>query len=145
MSALYEGRKFDRDPYCVIPEEIAVQKLFLHQAALDSIEVSESEVIQRVDYMTNMYISNIGSREKMEEYFNKTSSQIRETLRENAREGLKVQKMQQKLVGEIKVTPAEVRRYFKDLPQDSIPYIPTQVEVQIITQQPKVPLSLIHI
>lgn len=139
MSALYEGRKFDGDPYCVIPEEIAVQKLFLHQAELDSIEVSESEVIQRVDYMTNMYIANIGSREKMEEYFNKTSSQIRETLRENAREGLRVQKMQQELVKDVKVTPAEVRRYFKDLPMDSIPYIPTQVEVQIITQQPKVP------
>ena len=92
MSALYEGRKFDGDPYCVIPEEIAVQKLFLHQAALDSIEVAESEVIQRVDQMTNMYIANIGSREKMEEYFNKTSSQIREALRENAREGLKVQR-----------------------------------------------------
>ena len=144
MSALYEGRKFDGDPYCVIPEEIAVQKLFLHQAALDSIEVAESEVIQRVDQMTNMYIANIGSREKMEEYFNKTSSQIREALRENAREGLKVQKMQQKLVGEIKITPAEVRRYFKDLPQDSIPYIPTQVEVQIITQQPKIPLEEIE-
>ena len=144
MSAQYEGRKFDGDPYCVIPEEIAVQKLFLHQAALDSIEVAESEVIQRVDYMTNMYIANIGSREKMEEYFNKTSSQIRETLRDNAREGLKVQKMQQKLVGEIKITPAEVRRYFKDLPQDSIPYIPTQVEVQIITQQPKIPLDEIE-
>lgn len=94
--------------------------------------------------MTNMYIANIGSREKMEEYFNKTSSQIRETLRENAREGITVQKMQQKLVGDIKVTPAEVRRYFKDLPQDSIPYIPTQVEVQIITQQPKVPLEEIE-
>ena len=144
MSAQYEGRKFDGDPYCVIPEEIAVQKLYLHQAALDSIEVAESEVIQRVDYMTNMYIANIGSREKMEEYFNKTSSQIRETLRDNAREGLKVQKMQQKLVGEIKITPAEVRRYFKALPQDSIPYIPTQVEVQIITQQPKIPLDEIE-
>ena len=144
MSALYEGRKFDGDPYCVIPEEIAVQKLFLHQAALDSIEVAESEVIQRVDQMTNMYIANIGSREKMEEYFNKTSSQIREALRENAREGLKVQRMQQKLVGEIKITPAEVRRHFKDLPQDSIPYIPTQVEVQIITQQPKIPLEEIE-
>ena len=143
MSALYEGRKFDGDPYCVIPEEIAVQKLFLHQAALDSIEVSESEVIQRVDQMTNMYIANIGSREKMEEYFNKTSSQIREALRDNAREGLKVQRMQ-KLVGEIKITPAEVRRHFKDLPQDSIPYIPTQVEVQIITQQPKIPLEEIE-
>ena len=144
MSALYEGRKFDGDPYCVIPEEIAVQKLFLHQAALDSIEVAESEVIQRVDQMTNMYIANIGSREKMEEYFNKTSSQIREALRENAREGLKVQRMQQKLEGEIKITPAEVRRHFKDLPQDSIPYIPTQVEVQIITQQPKIPLEEIE-
>uniref|UniRef100_UPI003FEF3DB3 peptidylprolyl isomerase n=1 Tax=Bacteroides cellulosilyticus TaxID=246787 RepID=UPI003FEF3DB3 len=144
MSALYEGRKFDGDPYCVIPEEIAVQKLFLHQAALDSIEVAESEVILRVDQMTNMYIANIGSREKMEEYFNKTSSQIREALRENAREGLKVQRMQQKLVGEIKITPAEVRRHFKDLPQDSIPYIPTQVEVQIITQQPKIPLEEIE-
>ncbi|WP_294634247.1 peptidylprolyl isomerase [uncultured Bacteroides sp.] len=144
MSAQYEGRRFDGDPYCVIPEEIAVQKLFLHQAALDSIEVAESEVIQRVDYMTNVYIANIGSREKMEEYFNKTSSQIRETLRDNAREGLKVQKMQQKLVGDIKITPAEVRRYFKDLPQDSIPYIPTQVEVQIITQQPKIPLEEIE-
>ena len=144
MSALYEGRKFDGDPYCVIPEEIAVQKLFLHQAALDSIEVAESEVIQRVDQMTNMYIANIGSKEKMEEYFNKTATQIRETLRENARDGLTVQKMQQKLVGEIKITPAEVRRHFKDLPQDSIPYIPTQVEVQIITQQPKIPLEEIE-
>ena len=102
------------------------QKLFLHQAKLDSIEVSEAEIIQRVDMMTNMYIQQIGSREKMEEYFNKTSTQIRETLRDNARDGLTVQKMQQKLAGDIKVTPAEVRRYFKDLPQDSIPYIPTQ-------------------
>ena len=144
MNAIYEGRRFDRDPYCVIPEEIAVQKLYLHQAVLDSIEVSESEIIQRVDMMTNSYIQNIGSKEKMEEYFNKTSTQIRETLRENAREGLTVQKMQQKLIGEIKITPAEVRRYFKDLPQDSIPYIPTQVEVQIITQQPKVPVSEIE-
>ena len=144
MNALYQGRKFDGDPYCVIPEEIAVQKLFLHQAELDSIEVSESEVIQQVDYTTNMYIANIGSREKMEEYFNKTSTQIREALRENAREGLRVQKMQQELVSDIKVTPAEVRRYFKDLPMDSIPYVPTQVEVQIITQQPRIPLEEIE-
>ena len=144
MDALYNGRRFEGDPYCVIPEEIAVQKLFLHQAKLDSIEVSEAEIIQRVDMMTNMYIQQIGSREKMEEYFNKTSTQIRETLRDNARDGLTVQKMQQKLAGDIKVTPAEVRRYFKDLPQDSIPYIPTQVEVQIITLQPKIPVSEIE-
>ena len=148
LSALYEGRKIDGDPYCVIPEELAVQKLFLHQARLDSIDVPESEVIQRVDAMTNHWIQMLGSREKMEEYFfeqqNKTPSQIRETLRENAREGLTVQKMQQKLVGDIKVTPSEVRRYFKDLPQDSIPYVPTQVEVQIVTLQPKIPITEIE-
>ena len=72
----------------MIPEEIAVQKLFLHQAKLDSIEVSEAEIIQQVDMLTNMYIQQIGSREKMEEYFNKTSAQIRETLRDNARDRL---------------------------------------------------------
>lgn len=139
LSALYEGRKFDKDPYCVLPEEMAVQKLFLHQAELDSIEVSESEVINQVDYMTNLYIQNIGSREKMEEYFNKTSSQIREDLRESARQGITVQKMQQKIIGDIKVTPSEVRKFYSSLPQDSIPYIPTQVEVEIITRKPKIP------
>ena len=139
LSALYQGRQFDGDPYCIIPEELAVQKLFLNQAALDSVEVSESEVVQQVDMMTNVYINNMGSREKMEEYFNKTSTQIREILRENARNTLTVSRMRQQLVGEIKVTPAQVRRYFKDLPQDSIPYIPTKVEVQIITLNPKIP------
>ena len=139
LSALYQGRRFDGDPYCIIPEELAVQKLFLNQAALDSVEVSESEVVQQVDMMTNVYINNMGSREKMEEYFNKTSTQIREILRESARNSLTVSRMRQQLVGEIKVTPAQVRRYFKDLPQDSIPYIPTKVEVQIITLNPKIP------
>ena len=141
LNALYQGRRFDGDPYCVIPEEIAVQKLFLHQAELDSIEVEEAEVIRQVDFQTNQFITNIGSREKMEEYFNKTTSQIRETLRENVRDGLRVQKMQQELVGEVKGTPAEVRRYFQDLPPDSLPYVPTQVEVQIITRQPRVPIE----
>ena len=54
MDALYNGRRFEGDPYCVIPEEIAVQKLFLHQAKLDSIEVSEAEIIQRVDMMLSL-------------------------------------------------------------------------------------------
>ena len=83
LDAVYNGRQFDGDPYCVIPEEIAVQKLFLHQAELDSIEVSEGEVVSQVDYMIGQYVSRIGSMEKMEEYWNKSATQIRETLREN--------------------------------------------------------------
>lgn len=146
MDALYRGRPFNGDPYCIIPEELAVQKLLLNQAKLDSIEVSESEVIQQVDMMVNMYVEEVGggSMEKLEEYFNKSATQIRETLRENARDGLTVQRMKSQLVGEVKVTPAEVRRYFKDLPQDSIPYVPTQVEVQIIVLKPKIPMSEIE-
>lgn len=142
LNARYEGRKFDGDPYCIIPEQLAVQKLFLHQAAIDSIEVSEQEVIGQVERRTNWLIEQVGgSKEKLEEYYNKTSTQIREMLRENIRDGLTVQKMQQHIVGEIKITPAEVRRYFKDLPQDSIPFVPTQVEVQIVTLEPKIPLE----
>ena len=142
LNAQYEGRKFDGDPYCIIPEQLAVQKLFVHQAAIDSIEVSEQEVIGQVERRTNWLIEQVGgSKEKLEEYYNKTSTQIREMLRENIRDGLTVQKMQQHIVGEIKITPAEVRRYFKDLPQDSIPFVPTQVEVQIVTLEPKIPLE----
>ena len=142
LNAQYEGRKFDGDPYCIIPEQLAVQKLFLHQAAIDSIEVSEQEVIGQVERRTNWLIEQVGgSKEKLEEYYNKTSTQIREMLRENIRDGLTVQKMQQHIVGEIKITPAEVRRYFKDLPLDSIPFVPTQVEVQIVTLEPKIPLE----
>lgn len=138
LNSQYEGRRFDGDPYCVIPEELAVQKLFLHQAEIDSVEVSEQEVIQEVERQTAWLIEAIGSKEKMEEYYNKTSTQIREMLRENIRNGLIVKQMQRELVGDIKLTPAEVRNYFKNLPADSIPSIPTQVEVQIITREPKV-------
>ena len=133
-----EGMSWNGDPDCVIPEQIAVQKLFLNQAITDSVEVTDSEINQGVEqYIENM-ISVIGSREKLEEYQKKSLSQIRAELRESYRERQMVQGMQQKLVKDIEVSPAEVRRYFKDLPQDSIPFVPTEVEVQIITQQPRV-------
>lgn len=136
--AQYDGRRFDGDPYCVIPEELALQKLFLHQASIDSIEVADADVIRQVDAQINYYISQIGSKEKMEEYFQKPSVQIREDLRASMRDMMVMRKTQQSLMEKVKVTPAEVRRYFKNLPEDSIPYVPTQVEVQILTQTPKI-------
>lgn len=139
LAALSERRDIDGAPYCVIPEQLAIQKLFLNQAEIDSIEVDDSEIISRVDAQINFFIQQIGSEEKVEEYFNKTMTQIREKLRQNVRDGLTAQRVQQEIVGEIKVTPAEVRNYFNSLPYDSIPYIPTNVEVQIITKEPTVP------
>lgn len=110
----------------------------MHQAEIDSVTVTDQEVLQGVEAQMSWLIDQIGSKEKMEEYYNKTSTQIREMLRENIRNGKTVQQMQQKIVGDIKLTPAEVRNYFSRLPQDSIPFVPTQVEVQIITREPKI-------
>lgn len=131
LNAQYENRHFDGDPYCVIPEELAIQKLYLHQAEIDSVMVSDQEVIQEVEQRIAWLADQIGSKEKMEEYYNKSYTQIREMLRENVKSQKTVVQMQQKIVGDIKLTPAEVRNYFSKLPQDSIPFIPTQVEVQI--------------
>lgn len=97
LNSQYEGRRFDGDPYCVIPEELAVQKLFLHQAEIDSVVVSDQEVLQEVDRRLSWLEEQIGSKEKMEEYYNKTTTQIREMLRDNIRDGLTVQEMQKKL------------------------------------------------
>ena len=85
-----------------------------------------------------------GSREKLEEYKRQTISQMRAQLHDDYRNQLMVQKMQQKLVEDIKVTPAEVRRYFKDIPQDSLPFVPTEVEVQIVTQTPRIEMAEIN-
>lgn len=133
-----EGMRWHGDPDCSIPEQIAVQKLYLNQAIIDSVEVTEADITQGVEQYIESMISVIGSREKLEEYQKKSISQIRADLRESYRERQMVQGMQQKLVKDITVTPAEVRRYFKDLPLDSVPFVPTEVEVQIITQQPRI-------
>ena len=132
--------KWDGDPECVLPEQIAVQKLFLHQAALDSVEVTESEIAQGVDQQINYWISlpQIGSKEKLEEFQHKSIAQLRQDLHDDYKNRQLVQKMQAKLVGDVKVSPSEVREYFKKLPVDSIPMIPTTVEVEILTQTPKV-------
>jgi peptidyl-prolyl cis-trans isomerase SurA len=139
LRAQYEGQQITGDPYCYIPEQLAIQKLFLHQAELDSIEVSESTVSHQVDMRMDYYISQIGSKEKMEEYFRKTASEIREEMMSNIRNQMVIQQMQSKLTSNIKPTPAEIRRFYATLPADSIPVVPAQVEVQVISFEPTVP------
>ena len=141
LRAQYEGTPIAGDPYCSIPEQLAIQKLFLHQAELDSIEVSESTVSAQVDMRMNYYISQIGSKEKMEEYFRKTSSEIREEMMTSVRNQMIIQQMQSKLTEKIDPTPAEVRRFYNTLSADSIPMVPAQVEVQVLSIEPAVPLE----
>lgn len=126
------------NPYCTIPEQLSVRKLFLHQAAIDSVTVSEGDIIRGVDARINEYISVYGSREAVEQAAQKSIRQLRETFKRMYREENMVEEVKSNLTSKISATPAEVREFFKNTPTDSLPFIPTQVEVQIITSQPKV-------
>ena len=138
LQAEQEGMTWHGNPDCAIPEQLALQKLFLHQAAIDSIEVSESEVTSNIDRQIDAWIQYAGSKEKLEEYRKMSVTQMRQQLRDDARNQFLVQRMKEKLVEDVKVTPADVRRYFANLPADSLPFVPTEVEVEIITKQPKI-------
>ncbi len=127
------------DPYCYIPEQIAVERLFLHQADIDTIEVQESMVQMQVDAQMNFLITNLGSREKVEQYFRKSFPDIREYYATNMRNRSRVEQVRSSLTKNLKVTPGDVRRYFSKLPSDSIPFVPLQVEVQLITLNPVIP------
>ena len=141
IRAQYEGTALPGDPYCVIPEQIAINKLFLHQATLDSIVANESTVMADVERRLNYYVSQIGSKEKMEEYFKMSTNALREKLRDMVRDNNIIEQMRQKLVGNIKSTPADIRRFYNQLPTDSIPTIPAQVELQIVSFEPPVPIE----
>ena len=139
MQAEMEGVKWEGDPDCTIPEQLAVQKLFLHQAAIDSIEVSESEVAQSVEHQISAWLQMVdGNKERLEEYKRKSLAELRISLHDDFKDRLLIEREREKLVEDIPVSPADVRRYFSELPEDSIPMVPTEVEVQIITRTPKV-------
>ncbi len=135
----YERTSIDGDPYCVIPERLAIEKLFLHQAELDTVEVQEGMISQEIDSHINYLITNLGSKEKVEEYYRKTIPELREELSDVTRNRYKIRQVQQSLTKDLKTTPSDVRKYFDKLPADSIPFVPLQVEVQIITLNPVIP------
>ena len=135
----YEKIPINGDPYCVIPERIALERLFLHQADIDTVEVQNSMIQQQVDSRINYYIASLGSKEKVEEYFRRTIPQMREEMMEQWRDQSRIQQVQSSLTKDLKTTPSDVRKYFNTLHADSIPFVPMQVEVQIMTLNPIIP------
>lgn len=138
---LMQNQRIEGDPYCFIPEQLAIRKLFLDQAKLDSIEVQESNVNRTLEYLVNEYIASTGSVERLEEYYGKKIAAIREDLRQQIREQQLVEGVQQKHFGSVLLSPSEIRKYYNTLSQDSLPFIPTTLEVQIITAEPVIPLA----
>ena len=137
LQAQSQGVKFSGDPYCIIPEQLAIQKLFLHQADLDSITVSDNEIMSTVDREINNRIKQAGSKEKLEDWYQRPLSKIRDMIREQVRVEQLVTTVKRNLIGSVTVTPAEIRQYYNNLKVDSIPLIPADVEVEIITAEPQ--------
>ncbi|MDE7418751.1 MAG: peptidylprolyl isomerase, partial [Muribaculaceae bacterium] len=127
------------DPYCVIPEQLAVEKLYLHQGKLDTIEPPISSLSPRVEMQLNYFVKGLGSREKVEEYFRKPWNSIRDEAMEKMRANYIKETVQDNLTKNVKATPNDVKKYFAKLPADSIPYVPMQVEVQLMQLNPIIP------
>jgi peptidyl-prolyl cis-trans isomerase SurA len=123
---------------CEILEDLMFQKLLYVQAQKDSIEVTPKEVETELDRRLSVFINQIGSEQKLEEYFGKTIKSIKNDLRSTIEEQMMAQKVQQKIIGDTKVTPSEVKRFFESLPADSVPTIEAYYELSEIVIKPEV-------
>jgi peptidyl-prolyl cis-trans isomerase SurA len=126
---------------CQVLEDLLLQKLLLNQAQIDSIEVTDLQVEQSMDQRMRYFVSQFGSEEKLEEFYNKTILEIKDEMRELIKEQLMVQEVQRQITAEVKITPSEVRRFYKDLPEDSIPRINSEVEIAQIVKTPPVKIE----
>ncbi|OIP00666.1 MAG: hypothetical protein AUJ98_06915 [Bacteroidetes bacterium CG2_30_33_31] len=123
---------------CQIFEEILFGKLLLNQAQLDSIEISDDQVESEMDRRLQYFISQIGSKEKLEEYYNKSVIDIKNDLRSIIREQILTQQVKGNIVQKITITPSEVKEYFNKLPKDSIPIIESEIRYEVISINPLV-------
>lgn len=136
--AMIEGVNFNGDMRCHIFEQLLIQKLMINQAKIDSIEVKDGEVMQQVDARVNYFVQQVGGQDKLEEYFNKPLQQIRRDQMETVRTQMITQRMQQEIGKDIKVTPSDIRKFYSSLSEDSIPFVPTQYEIQQVVVYPEV-------
>ena len=139
MQMQHERAVIEGNPYCVIPERLAIEKLFLHQAKIDTVVVQDAMVMQQADSRINYFIANLGSKEKVEEYFRKPIPELREQMIDLIRNQYTIQEVQRNLTKNVKPTPADVRKFYMSLSEDSIPFVPMQVEVQMIKLNPVIP------
>ena len=131
-----QGVKATDNLRCQIFEELLSQKLLLNQAEVDSIEVTEVETELQLDQRLKFFINQVGSEENLIQYFNKSILEIKEDLRDAIREQMLIERMRAEIIGSISVTPSEVKSFYKNLPEDSIPYVNSEIEIDQIVIYP---------
>ncbi|MBL7917962.1 MAG: SurA N-terminal domain-containing protein, partial [Bacteroidia bacterium] len=121
---------------CFAFEQVLFQKLLVAQADRDSITVSDDEIENELNKRMNYYINQFGSEQKLEEFYGKRTNVIKDEFRADVEEQLLAQKMQAKINPETKLSPAEIRQYFKTIPEDSLPLINAEHELQQLVKKP---------
>jgi peptidyl-prolyl cis-trans isomerase SurA len=133
-----QGISITPDVRCKLFEELLYQKLLIAQAEKDSVTVSDAQVDSEIDRRLRYYITQFGSQEKFESFYGKTTEQFREDLRDDVRNLLLAQTMQQRVVGEVSVSPSEIKSFYAKIPKDSLPYINAEVEIGQIIRKPSI-------
>ncbi len=123
---------------CQVFESLLFQKLLLHQAQVDSITVTDSQVEIEMDRRMRYFISQAGSPDRLEEHFGKTLLEIKNELRDVIKEQMLTEQEQQKITKDVVITPSEVKAFFKKIPKDSIPLINSEFEIGMIVKQPAI-------
>ncbi len=138
LGEITNGREVDSDTKCQLLQQLIINKILLAKAEIDSVIVEpvmvEGELQRRMQY----FVLQAGSEEKLEQTLGKKLSELEDELRDQVKEQLTVQRMQQQITTGIKVTPIEVKRFYNDLPKDSIPFLPAEVKVGQIIKFPEV-------
>jgi peptidyl-prolyl cis-trans isomerase SurA len=138
LQAVQAGVETSRDMECAILEELMMGELLINQAKLDSLVVSDEQVDAEMENRLRIIESKIGSRQKLEEFYGKTITQIKEEFREQIKDKILAEEMERKIVADVTVTPKEVAEFFKSLPKDSIPYINMKLSFQQIVNYPSI-------
>lgn len=136
--ASMQGQTLSPQLKCDLLEDLMLQKLLLAQAQFDSIVVSENEVETELERRLRFFISQIGSREALEKYYNKSIIEIKAEFRELIQEQMLMQKMQQQITSDVKVTPSEVRRFFAGLTEEEIPLVELEFQLSHLVILPEI-------
>jgi len=128
----------DFDFSCAVLEQLMVEELLVNQAKLDSIPVSDEQVDAEMENRLRLIEKQIGSREKLEEFYGKTTSQIKNEFRSVIKDKILAQEMERTITGDVSVTPKEVSEFFKALPVDSVPFINMKLSFQQIVIYPDI-------
>jgi len=126
---------------CQIFEDLLYQKLLAYQAQIDSVDISEDEIVSAIDQRIQYFVSQIGSEQKLEEYFGKTIPQLREEFQSVFRDQMLAQRMEGRITADVKVTPDDVRKFYNNIPYDSLPILSAEMQISQIVVFPKVDIQ----